>query len=225
MAAIHRLTNSENAAVPPGNAHEFKQRHRKDNCLRHAVNTLKMAFRTPLVTMVFVFSGAHTDTSFGAEGFSESDVKAAFVLNFPSFVTWPRTANQPVKTICVVNADAVADSIQTLLADSKMAKRKATIIFHRDPNTDKHCDLAFFGQDASKQEAIKSLPKPTAHTLIVSDIPGYAANAGMIELALTEEKIQVILNWETIKSKGFLVDSRLLQLATVVTSSTLQVEK
>ena len=106
-----------------------------------------------------------------------------------------------------------------------MAKRKETIIFHRERDIDNHCDLTFFGREANKHEVMKRLPKPTASTLIVSDIPGHAARAGMIELALAGEKIQVILNWETMKSKGFLVDSRLLQLATFVTSSAVKVEK
>jgi len=225
MAAIYRLTNGGNLAVSPGDARAFKRRHRNGGCLHRAIHNLKVAFRTSLITMAFVSFSSHASTVSGDKGFSESDVKAVFVLNFPNFITWPGTTDNPQKTICVFGAVALADSLALFLASSKMDNRRAAINFLREPDIDQHCDLLFVGRSTNEQTANVSPLNKSPHTLTVSDVPESAVKGGMIELALIDEKIQVIINWEAMKSKGFVVDSRLLQLATVVTSSTVQVEK
>ena len=165
------------------------------------------------LTLVSSCLGGQAPTSFGSEqGFAGHHIKAAFILNFPNFITWPNPSEDGINTICTFRDDAVADSIELLLASKKMAARRATIQFLRDPEIEVRCDLVFIGKKAKQSVDEISQPERTAKALMVSDIPDYAASGGMIELALVDNNIQVILNRDVVKSRGFIVDSRLLQL-------------
>ena len=183
-------------------------------------------FHVLSIVVFFPLFFCHAPAHSGPEnGYADYHLKAAFILNFPNFITWPENSTDTKTTICTFSDEAVADSIETLLASAQMAKRKARIAFFRDPDTGMHCDLAFFGVIAQSQISEFNLLKPTAKTLVVSDIPNYAASGGMIELALVEAKIQVILNRKVVASRGFIVDSRLLQLTTDVSTIDPQVRK
>ena len=136
-----------------------------------------------------------------------------------------KSSDDAKNIICTFSDDAVADSIEMLLASPQMAERNARIRFFRNPDIDMHCDLAFVGVKAKNRIAEIISPRQSSHTLIVSDIPNYAVSGGMIELALVDARIQVILNREVMNSRGFIVDSRLLQLTTEVSTSGPQVGK
>lgn len=157
--------------------------------------------------------------------YADYHVKAAFILNFPNFITWPIKLDDAKNIICTFSADAVADSIETLLASAQMAERKARVSFFRNPDIDMHCDLAFVGIDAESLVKEISAMQKLSKTLIVSDIDNYAVDGGMIELALVDTRIQVILNREVMNSHGFIVDSRLMQLTTQVGTSATQEKK
>jgi hypothetical protein len=171
------------------------------------------------VVVLFPVCFWHVPAIFGAEtGYADYHLKAAFILNFPNFIKWPEDSNDTGTTICTFGDNAVADSIETLLASAQMAERRARTAFFRDPDTKLHCDLVFLGVKAQSRIGEFNSSTPTAKTLIVSDIPNYAASGGMIELALVGTKIQVILNRAVVASAGFIVDSRLLQLTTDVST-------
>ncbi len=169
--------------------------------------------KASVLTVVFSVLSGQASTSLGSEqGFADHHVKAAFILNFPNFITWPNPSEDGKNTICSISDDAVADAIELLLASRKMTARKAEIHFLRDPEIEVRCDLVFIGKKARQSVDEISQPERNEKALFVSDIPDYAVSGGMIELALVDNNIQVILNRDVVKSKGFIVDSRLLQL-------------
>ena len=170
--------------------------------------------------------GAHLPAAYASDSrYTDYQLKAAFILNFPHFITWPKSSDDAINTICTFSGDAVADSIEMLLASPQMAERNARIRFFRNPDIDMHCDLAFVGIKAKKRIEKISSSRQSSHTLMVSDIPNYAVGGGMIELALVDARIRVILNREVMNFRGFSVDSRLLQLVTEVSTSGAQVGK
>lgn len=179
-----------------------------------------------LVVLLSSLLVGHLPAAYASDNrYADYQLKAAFILNFPNFITWPKSSDDEKSIICTFSDDAVADSIEMLLASPQMAERNARIRFFRNPDIDMHCDLAFVGVKAKNRIAEIISPRQSSHTLIVSDIPNYAVSGGMIELALVDARIQVILNREVMNSRGFIVDSRLLQLTTDVSTSGPQVGK
>ena len=172
-----------------------------------------------LIFCMAVFFG-HMPVTLGSDSrYADYQLKAAFSLNFPNFITWPGESVDTKNVICTFGDHAVADSIGGLLASDQMTERKENITFFRDPNIDVHCDLAFVGVEAENHIAEIRSSTRGEQTLIVSDKPDYAVSGGMIELALVDTRIQVILNRKVMESLGFIVDSRLLQLTIDVSSS------
>ena len=175
---------------------------------------------TCAMALLTILLGGQLPAAYGSDQrYADYQLKAAFILNFPNFITWPEAGGEAKNTICAFSADAVADSIERLLASAQMAERKARISFFRNPDIGMHCDLVFVGVEAGTLVETISARALFANTLIVSDIPNYAVDGGMLELALVDTKIQVILNREVMDSHGFIVDSRLLQLTTQVGTS------
>ncbi|WP_279244776.1 YfiR family protein [Candidatus Litorirhabdus singularis] len=169
------------------------------------------------VALLATLSGGLLPAAYASDQrYADYHLKAAFILNFPNFITWPNYGDDAENTICAFSADAVADSIETLLASAQMSERKTRISFFRNPDIDVQCDLAFVGKDAESLIVGISAARDISNTLIVSDITNYAVDGGMIELALVDTRIRVILNRAVINSHGFKVDSRLLQLTTQV---------
>jgi len=181
---------------------------------------------TFVVALLATLLGGQLPAAYASDQrYADYQLKAAFILNFPNFITWPKTHDNAKNTICTFSAEAVADSIEALLASAQMAERKARISFFRNPDIDLHCDLSFVGIDAESLVDGVSGREQLTNTLMVSDIPNYAVDGGMLELAVVDSRIRVILNREVMDSHGFIVDSRLLQLTTQVSTSGTQEKK
>jgi len=227
------------APAPIGGSNETQSMSTRPFCLDElscrrflvaSINTLRQNKGTwqkkPTISCFFALLIAYTPSPFGAEEkYAAHDVKAAFILNFPNFITWPNRKDASPITICTFNADAVSDSIEMLLASEKMVQRKGRIVFLRNADSGVLCDLAFIGIKAQNRISDVGLPDSASRTLVVSDIPNYAIDGGMIELAMADSKITVIVNRQVMESGGFISDSRLLQLTTDVSALRMHANK
>ncbi|MEP1470196.1 MAG: YfiR family protein [Halieaceae bacterium] len=194
-------------------------RHLSTQPTNYRVKLLKIS---ALSFFSLFFCGYTSNTHGDQTRYADFELKAAFILNFPAFISWPQPNDNTKHVICSFSDDAVADSIETLLASTRMKQRKAKISFLRDPGTNVHCDLAFVGKKAKEHIDEISTPINSLQTLVVSDIPSYAAAGGMMELALDGSNIKVIMNHAVMNARGFKVDSRLRQLTEQVSTSTAQ---
>jgi hypothetical protein len=204
--------------IDPDNSPEKSQSNRSSSARKDSFYGANLKLSALSVCSILLCG--HTSNTFGAEPtYAYSELKAAFILNFPNFISWSRPSNAAPRTICSFSDHALADSIEMLLASSRMTERKAKLVFHRDPDIDVLCDFAFVGIEAEDRIDEISAPRDNLQTLVISDIPGYAVSGGMIELARVESKIKVIMNRDEMASRRFRVDSRLLQLVQQVTTS------
>ena len=141
-------------------------------------------------------------------GYTESEIKAAFILHLMSFIRWPN--NEQPNALCVVDKDGVFASLEELI--NKRASHNITLKVLVDTQEMSTCDLLFMGQDVSLPSST-----PLQPLLTIGERTGFAASGGMVELKRHAGRVELIINDSELQHAGFSASSRLMSLATIVT--------
>jgi len=156
-------------------------------------------------------------------GYTESEIKAAFIVNLFAFIEWPEGAR--AQTLCVTEQNATSEALQALLAarpELNLNLKTLTALPETDAEADSaaavddtrpDCDVVFISRDTDFQPT--SLPSD-AHILTISDASDFARRGGMVELERRASRVGLVLNHDVMTQQGFSVSSRLLSLARVV---------
>jgi hypothetical protein len=144
------------------------------------------------------------------------ELKAAFLVNFVKFATWVGVAPGAPLVVCVIDddrvGDALAESAKRLLIDGhplniRRPKRDAPL---------QPCHVVFAsGRDPGKILA-RTVPSKEQPTLTVSDVPGFAASGGMIELFDDKGRMRFAVNMDSVQKSGPQLSARMLALAKIV---------
>lgn len=147
-----------------------------------------------------------------------SALKAAYLYNFAKFVQWPARAyprpDSPF-VFCVYGADPMEEALIPL-EDKQVSGRAVIVRGLRSGSQFSACHVLFVGSSRrlyARQiiEAAKDKP-----LLSVSDIPGFAADGGIIGLVPAGSKLRFEVNLVAAHSAGLTVSSLLLKLASSV---------
>ena len=157
-----------------------------------------------------------------AATFEESDVKAAFIYYFFHFISWPEDGGKSSDDFiefCSLDNGPVTQSLKQILATPKAASTKVRATLLTDPLKVSRCNYLFISAASENlaRETIKNAQgKPI---LTVSDIENFTLWGGMIELKRTEKRVNVLINIDTLTDHQLKASSKLLNLATIVTTS------
>lgn len=148
----------------------------------------------------------------------ESILKAAFVVNFARFTTWPPTAADSVYRACIVGRSAVGDALRLL--EGQVVKGKTISV----SSVENHaayasCQMLFISE--SEVASIKSILAATdgKPILTVSDLPEFAQSGGMIGLKVVGDRVRFEINALTAKVVGLQMSAQLLRLADLIIDS------
>lgn len=148
----------------------------------------------------------------------EYKLKAAFILNFSKFTSWPESAfseKSKVFEFCIVGKDPFGATIAGL--ESKKLSGRSVHLNHSDLQDNlESCHAVFIGQSEKEKlqqilHNIKGLP-----ILTISDIENFGEQGGMFEFITLEKKLSFIINNKQATSNGLKVSSALLNLAAKV---------
>ena len=150
-------------------------------------------------------------------GSPEYLLKAAFLYNIAKFVEWPpaalSTSNTPM-TVCVVG-DAFGTAIETV--EGKQVQGHPLTV-KQDPsvNAAKDCHLLFvseteLGKSAALLAAVKGGP-----VLTVCDSARCTERGFMVNLQLTDNKVGLEINMDTVQLAPIKISSQLMKLARLV---------
>ncbi|MBI1215083.1 MAG: DUF4154 domain-containing protein [Alphaproteobacteria bacterium] len=145
-------------------------------------------------------------------------IKAGLVYNFLKYTEWP--ADTPVRrdkrlTVCLFGSNPLGGNLAPLNGrTAQQAVIRIVTIGSIDKTGD--CSLVFVRED--KRDALRGLldrlkGRPV---LTVSDIEGFAAAGGMIELATESQRITLYVNKRAVDDAGLSIKGRLLGLAKMV---------
>lgn len=146
---------------------------------------------------------------------SEYDVKAAFLLNFVKFVSWPETNRKEELILCIAGEERFGDAL-SLIRGAQIKDRTIVISTAPDGDSLTGCDVLFIASSEKDRlpsllSTVKGLP-----VLTVSEIDGFAERGGMINFIVVENKIRFEINPEAAKQAGITISSQLLQLARII---------
>lgn len=172
---------------------------------------------------VLALSFAPLDAAGGA---GEYQVKAAFLYNLTRFVRWPAdgfpAADSPFG-VCVVGDDPFGESLRLTLEDQRVDRHPIVLrtLGQRRPPAD--CRLVFiprvqhpYESRRSRDPAVLARLLAAPHRLLVSDIRGFAAAGGAVELVERGSRIGLVINLARLERSGLRAMASLLRLAEIV---------
>jgi hypothetical protein len=148
----------------------------------------------------------------------EYKLKAAFLVNFARFITWPELSFSPDQsrfTLYVAGKNpfgAALNGVDT----KKIGDRVPQVIFVDSLNKVPQCHLLYVSTSEEKnlKNFITRLGQQSV--VLVSDLPGFAKIGGSIEFVTQEDRLSFIINHSALKQRGIQVSSSLLNLAASV---------
>lgn len=149
----------------------------------------------------------------------EYEVKAAYLLDFGKFVTWPPSAplaHRNTFTICVLGADPFGSILDGTVRGEKINNKPVTVRRIRSARNGADCNVLFVNENELRlsQKTISSLNKPG--TLTVSDAPGFLDRGGMIQFVRSGDRVRFQVNLEAAQEGGLTLSSELLKVAGAV---------
>lgn len=156
-----------------------------------------------------------------AEGYSEYEVKAAFLFKFTKFVEWPpaeetagrRQQEETPFRIGVLGKDPFDDILDETVKDQQVQGRKIEIVRGDSLQEMGYCEILYVARDQEDAVAEVLTGLKGKKTLTVSDMEGFTEKGGMICLEQQDARIQFSINQEAANEANLKISAQLLHLA------------
>ena len=147
----------------------------------------------------------------------EPKVKAAFLLRFAQFVSWPQDAlpqpNTPL-AIGIVGAEEIAAELTQQAAGSRATIGRPVSVRHVKTGDDVPAlHLLFVGADASSRIAQLAAATRGRRVLLVTESAGALDQGSMINFVIAERRVKFEIALDAAEKAGLVLSSRLLAVA------------
>jgi hypothetical protein len=150
-------------------------------------------------------------------GFAEGDtvnrefqLKAVYLFHFAELAEWPMPL--PV-TICLQGSSPLREYLPAL--EGHLINGKAVHVLLDQQTTLADCRILFLSDITVLTDAMSEQAK-ILHVLLVSDAEGFAERGGMVQIALRDNKLQLVINLPAVKRAGLRLSSKLLRMAEIL---------
>ncbi len=155
----------------------------------------------------------------GVDAAGEYEIKAAMYVNLLRLVDWPEVAGGDASAAIVIGVFGSEDMARSLevIALAKSISRSRGIAVKRISAgaSPAGCQSLFIGgSDRKKTEALLQAVGATA-ILTVGENERFLDQGGMIDLVLTDDRVQVGVNLDVTRRAGLTISSQLLKIAAV----------
>lgn len=149
-----------------------------------------------------------------ADAVTEYDLKAAYLLNFASYIEWPGQP-EPV-TICIYGDNPFnAATIATLL-EAKAGQINADFKYPRQLEQLTDCNILYLGLSERENFGKAIAMVRNAPVLIVTDVQDGLPQGAMINLITESNRLRFEININTVLASKLKISSKLLKLAKIV---------
>ncbi|MBU4262484.1 MAG: YfiR family protein [Proteobacteria bacterium] len=148
----------------------------------------------------------------------EYRLKAAFLVNFARFITWPEqsfSAKQQEFTICVAGVNPFSN-VLSAVESKQINGRKIRVTYVDSLRKVPQCHLLYVSRSEEEDLAYLSTGIALHPVVTVSDIPGFVKAGGSIEFILKENRLSFIINHSALKQRGIQAGASMLDLAASV---------
>ena len=149
---------------------------------------------------------------------SEAQVKAAFLLNFPKFVSWSAGDAAPGKpfVIGLLGQDEVGEAVRALAQGKKLGDRPLVVRRFTLVNQVAECDLLYLAAGESRRAPLAREVLRGRGVLTVGDWASFAHEGGMIALVTDNRRVVFAANPKAAQEAGLAIGAQLLRLAKAV---------
>jgi hypothetical protein len=169
------------------------------------------------LALFFLFFILHF--SFAAEPLPESQVKAAFLINFPRYVEWPAAAftatNSPI-VIAVLGKTEVTAELQKIIAGRIVNGRSIVLKQLVSGDETGGCHILFLSAAESQLAPFLLAKLKDRSVLTVGESADFLERGGLIKLTRRDQKIALEINLSAADQAGLKISSKLLSVASVV---------
>jgi hypothetical protein len=150
---------------------------------------------------------------------TEYQVKAAYLLNFGKFVTWPASTvavNPEPFSICVLGEDPFGSVLDSTVRGEKIDGRSVVAKRIRDAGEASACNILFISR--SEQGQVRKIASSLGKSgvLTVSDSQDFINRGGAIQFTLSGNRVRFEVSLDAAREAGLGLSSELLKVASSV---------
>jgi hypothetical protein len=152
--------------------------------------------------------------SLHAQQAQEYQVKAAYLLNFTKFISWPADAFPDERapfSICILGDDPFEGALDQLVRGEVVQGRKLVVQRIRRAPKPGSCQELFVSR--SEREVPAALDGLGNGVLTVSDRPDFIHEGGIIMFVIEDRHVRFDINQRAAVSASLTISSRLLNVA------------
>jgi len=154
-----------------------------------------------------------TPFSADSELLDESALKGAFLNYFLQLIRWPEVNLQNSIRFCAMGKNQVTSVLKELASARDYENLIVTFAYISSPKDAIACDYVFIDSHHS-DFALPIIATTRGRAILtVSEIDGFAAAGGVIELARKNTKVAVRINVDALAQQGLQASSKLLSVA------------
>ena len=173
-----------------------------------------------ILFVVLVLLSSLFFSSASAEKYTEDEVKAVYLFNFTSFISWPKDSfnnTQEAFTYCSLGGEnSVTKILQEILLGEKVAGRILLLKNITELSDISNCQILYLDKRQNKNIALILQTLKNSPTLTVSDAKGFAMQGGAVELSTKNEHIKLLINVAKVKATQLNISSKLLRIADLI---------
>jgi hypothetical protein len=167
------------------------------------------------LTLLALIATPTTSTSV-ADGLSEFQVKAAFIVNFARFVEWPASAFDAPSApfvMGILGDDPFGTDLDQAVRDKMIGGHPILVKRIEDGDDLVRFHLVFIAGSEKRRLKDHLTRLGTGAVLTVSDLDGFCANGGLIGFVTVNDRIRFKVNASSAQRHGLKISSKLLTLA------------
>lgn len=143
---------------------------------------------------------------------SDRNVKAAFLVRFADFVTWPADSPSGPFSVCLSKSHDFGGAVATAATGVAVRGRPMVVRQLRGSDSISDCQLLYV---APADEHLLRLSR--GHPILtVGDGRGFCERGGVINLRVVDDRVRFEISLTHARAVGLSVDSQLLRLALAV---------
>jgi hypothetical protein len=143
----------------------------------------------------------------------EAKVKAAFLLNFARYVEWPDTNSANPIIIGVLGTDPFGRNLDSTVEGKTVERRPVQLRRSQNVPDLTNCHVVFICPSERTRLARILTEIGDRRILTVSDMEGFTAGGGMIQLKKKQNTMRFDINREAAEKVHLKISSKLLKLA------------
>lgn len=142
----------------------------------------------------------------------EYDVKAAFLLNFSRYVTWPAERQKPPFRICIYGSNPFGRRLAEAVSGERWQSQPMEVRILQLLSDGRSCHILYV-PDAAGDVLGDHWTGGALPTLTVGEDERFLTQGGMIRFFLENNRVRFSINQTIAESAGLQISSRLLRLA------------